>query len=100
MIFLISLININHYIIIKVPTTAIITYVTTRKAGTSSQNGASVKGETLVWIYGNRFASNTFSTSPSSTTSNKVILENQYASYDCELHVDKTTNIQVTCWTP
>ena len=35
-----------------VPTNAIINYVTTRKSGSSSQNGASVNGDTLVWIYG------------------------------------------------
>ena len=31
-----------------------ISYVTTRKSGWSSQNGGSVNGETLVWIYGLR----------------------------------------------
>ena len=38
----------------KVPTDAVITYVTTRKAGNYYQNGASLNGETLVWIYGYR----------------------------------------------
>ena len=35
-----------------VPTDAVVSYVTTRKSGSSSQNGASLNGETLVWIYG------------------------------------------------
>jgi hypothetical protein len=36
----------------QVPTNAIVTYVTTRKNGNSYTNGGSVKGGTLVWIYG------------------------------------------------
>ncbi len=42
----------NTWSFCQVPTDAVITYVTTRKAGTINQNGASLNGETLVWIYG------------------------------------------------
>lgn len=94
--------------------------MTTRKAGWSTQNSASINGETLVWIFGNSmkkkhenkfkilngfyvqigFAINAFSMSPSTATSNKVILVGKYASFDCEIHVDKCTETQLTCWTP
>lgn len=46
------------------------------------------------------FAANLFSTSPTSTTSNEVILVGNFASYSCEIHPDKTTNTQITCYTP
>lgn len=82
--------------ICNVPLTSVISYVTTRKSGWSSSNGASVRGETLVWIHGRRFAKNAFST----VDTNKVILRGQHASYDCELHADKTTETQITCYTP
>lgn len=35
-----------------VPNTAAVSYVTTRKSGTSSVNGASLNGGTMVWISG------------------------------------------------
>ena len=41
-----------------------------------------------------------FSITPSPITSNKVLLENNLASYDCEIHPDKVTTTQITCWTP
>ena len=36
----------------KVPTNAIVTYVTTRKNGNSYTNGGSLMGGTLLWIFG------------------------------------------------
>ena len=46
------------------------------------------------------FAKNAFSMSPSAKKANKIVLIGQYASYDCELHEDKCTETQLTCWTP
>lgn len=85
-----------------VPTDATISQVTTRKNGYSWQNGASLMGGTLVWISGRRFAENLFSFLPSSQTSNEVTLisEDGISSYACEIHTDKVTSTQVTCYTP
>jgi hypothetical protein len=46
------------------------------------------------------FAANLFSITTSPLTSNSVILESSTASYKCEIHVDKVTTTQITCWTP
>jgi hypothetical protein len=86
----------GRWSICNVPLTSVISYVTTRKSGWSNSNGASVRGETLVWIHGRRFAKNSFST----VDTNKVILRGQHVSYDCKLHADKTTERQITCYTP
>jgi hypothetical protein len=44
--------NLNKWSFCIVPTDAVISYVTTRKNGNANQNGASLNGQTLVWIYG------------------------------------------------
>lgn len=87
---------------IKVPTDAAITYVTTRKNGRPWENGASLNGGTLIWINGRRFAENLFSIMPSDRTSNEVILVSVdgISSYGCEIHSDKVTATQITCYTP
>jgi hypothetical protein len=54
----------------------------------------------MLWIYGNRFAQNGFNTVPSISTTNTVQLVDGYSTYDCEMHIDKTTNTQLTCYTP
>jgi hypothetical protein len=41
-----------------------------------------------------------FSLTPSPMTSNKVLLESSTASFECEIHPDKVTSTQITCWTP
>ncbi|CAF1092534.1 unnamed protein product, partial [Didymodactylos carnosus] len=46
------------------------------------------------------FAQNSFSTAPSTSTSNLVQLVDGYSVYDCQIHTDKTTNTQITCYTP
>lgn len=76
------------------------TQVTTRKNGGSWQNGASRNGGTMVWISGLRFAENLFALSPTSNNSNQVLLVNGVSSYDCEIHTDKVTSTQITCYTP
>ena len=43
---------------------------------------------------------NMFSTNPTSLTSNAVLLESDLQSYNCEIHPDKVTTTQITCWTP
>ena len=110
------------YIIIKikVPTDAVVNFVTTRKDGWSGQNGASLNGGTLVWIFGysmfkifknsrkvhikkiliEGFAPNLFSITTSPLTSNIVLLENSIASYSCEIFADKVTTTQIACLTP
>ena len=83
-----------------VPTDAVIYGVTTRKSDSYSVNGASYRGGTLVWISGIRFAEESFSTSPSSSTNNVVYLTNDFSSFACEIHPDATTTSQITCYTP
>lgn len=85
---------------ILVPTDAVIYYITTRKAGSSGLNDGSFQGGTMIWIYGNRFAENTFNSLPSASSSNIVKLVDQYSVYDCEMHNDKVTNTQLTCYAP
>ena len=46
------------------------------------------------------FAPNLFSISPTSATSNTVYLTNSVSSYQCEIHPDKGTTTQITCYTP
>lgn len=84
----------------SVPNDAVVYYVTVRKAGYWAQNGGSTQGGTLVWIYGARFAQNTFNSVPSTTSANTVQLVDGYAVYDCEMHNDKTTSTQLTCYAP
>ena len=73
--------------------------MTTRQAGGTWQNGASLNGGTLVRIYGQRFAAPLFSVSQTDLTSNQVIIINQYSSYNCLIHPEKTTNSLITCYT-
>jgi hypothetical protein len=54
----------------------------------------------MLWIYGNRFAQNGFSSVPSTSTTNAVQLVDGYSVYDCEMHIDKVTTTQLTCYTP
>lgn len=54
----------------------------------------------MLWIYGNRFAQNGFSALPSTSTTNAVQLTDGYSVFDCEMHTDKVTNTQLTCYTP
>ncbi|CAF0999129.1 unnamed protein product [Brachionus calyciflorus] len=82
------------------PTNAVITTVTTRKSGSTSTNTVSLNGGTLIWIIGRRFAMNTFSFAPTNTTSNEVYLTTDTKSYSCEIHTDKVTTTQVTCYAP
>ncbi len=84
----------------SVPTDAIIFYSTVYKNGPSTENSGSTQGGTMLWIYGNRFAQNGFSTLPSVTTTNTVQLTDGYSVYDCQMHTDKVTNTQLTCYTP
>ncbi|CAF3091006.1 unnamed protein product [Rotaria socialis] len=83
-----------------VPTDAVIFYSTVSKNGYWTENSGSTEGATMLWIYGNRFAQNGFSTVPSTTNRNTVQLVSNYAVYDCEMHNDKVTNTQLTCYTP
>lgn len=82
------------------PTTSVVTQVTTRKDGGWWQNGASLNGGTMLWISGLRFSENLFSVSPTTATSNQVLLTNGVTNYDCEIHTDKVTSTQITCYTP
>ncbi|CAF3592631.1 unnamed protein product [Rotaria sordida] len=84
----------------QVPTDAVIFYSTVRKGGYWTQNGGSTQGGTMIWIYGNRFAQNGFNSVPSITNTNTVQLVDSYSVYDCEMHNDKTTNTQLTCYAP
>lgn len=77
-----------------------ITQVTTRKNGGWWQNGASRNGGTMLWISGKRFADNFFALSPTANTSNQVYLVNGISSYPCEIHPDKVTSTQITCYSP
>lgn len=84
-------------------------------------NTASLNGATMIWISGRSnffiylklnltqiyyiqkntgFADNMFTFSPTSTTSNEVYLTDQFSSYSCEIHSDKVTTTQITCYTP
>jgi hypothetical protein len=42
----------STWAVCSVPNNAVITYVTIRKNGNAQKNGGSIKGGTLVWIYG------------------------------------------------
>jgi hypothetical protein len=83
-----------------VPNDAAVSYVTVRKDGYVSQNGGSTQGGTLIWIYGQRFAQNGFTSSPSVSNTNTVQLVDGFAVYDCEMHNDKVTATQLTCYAP
>ncbi|CAF1377186.1 unnamed protein product, partial [Adineta steineri] len=83
-----------------VPTDAVIFYATVRKNGPWTQNTGSLQGGTMLWIYGARFAPNGFSTTPSTSTTNTVQLVDGYSVYDCEMHIDKITSTQLTCYAP
>ena len=74
--------------------------MTTRKAGPSSLRDGSLEGGTLIWIYGNRFAQNGFTVSPSVSNTNMVQLVDANSVYDCEMHNDKVTDTQLTCYAP
>lgn len=75
-------------------------FSTVRKGGYWTQNSGSTQGGTMLWIHGNRFAQNGFNSVPSVANSNTVQLVDGYAVYNCEMHNDKTTNTQLTCYTP
>jgi hypothetical protein len=82
-----------------VPNNAAINYVTTRKAG-GTKSGASVSGGTMVWVYGVRFPPNLSPTQPSAQSSAaSITLTNSLNSYSCEIHTDKCTSTQLTCYT-
>jgi len=83
-----------------VPTDASVTYATVRKDGYTSQNGGSTQGGTMLWIYGQRFADNGFSSTPGVSNTNTVQLVDGYSVYNCEMHNDKTTSTQLTCYVP
>lgn len=82
------------------PTDAVVFYSTVRKNGGWTQNSGSLQGGTMIWIYGNRFAQNGFNTVPSTTNTNTVQLVDGYSVYDCNMHTDKVTNTQLTCYAP
>ena len=46
------------------------------------------------------FSENLFSFEPTPETSNEVYLTNDYSSYQCEIHPDKVTSTQITCYAP
>lgn len=96
------ILNINMIIFpfLLVPTDAVIYYVTTRKAGPSSLKDGSIQGGTMLWIYGDRFAPNSFTPIPSILNSNTVQLLDGDSIYNCEMHNDKVTDKQLTCYTP
>ena len=75
-------------------------YATVRKSGQWTQNSGSTQGGTLLWIYGRRFAPNGFNSAPSVVNSNLVQLVNGLSVYDCEIHPDKSTETQLTCYVP
>ncbi|CAF3664415.1 unnamed protein product [Rotaria sordida] len=83
-----------------VPTDAVINYATTRKGGSSNLKDGSIQGGTMIWIYGYRFADNGFSLLPSISNTNIVQLVSDYSISDCEMHNDKVTSTQLTCYTP
>lgn len=83
-----------------VPNNAAVYYVTTRKAGSYNLKSGSLQGGTMLWIYGNRFADNGFTLTPSIDNTNTVQLVSGYSVYDCEMHNDKVTSTQLTCYTP
>ncbi|CAF2963963.1 unnamed protein product [Rotaria sp. Silwood2] len=97
-------VNSNHTAVswsfCQVPTDAVIFYSTVRKGGYWTQNGGSTQGGTMIWIYGSRFAQNGFNSVPSVTNTNSIQLVDGYSVYDCEMHNDKTTNTQLTCYAP
>jgi len=83
-----------------VPNDAVVFYSTVRKGGSWTQYGGSTQGGTMLWIYGNRFSQNGFNSVPSIVNANTVQLADGYSVYDCEMHNDKVTNTQLTCYTP
>ena len=54
----------------------------------------------MIWIYGQRFAENGFSSTPGVANTNTVQLVDGYSVYNCEMHNDKTTSTQLTCYAP
>ena len=103
-----------------VPNPAVVSLVTTIQGSGNWQfiNQVSLNGGTMVFISGQGkkltvnlfewnfsiffegFATNKFSTTPTSTTSNQVILTGDFASYACTIHPDKVTSNQITCYNP
>jgi hypothetical protein len=54
----------------------------------------------MLWIYGQGFGPNKDSTFPTAENSNNVVtLTNALNSYSCEIHTDKSTTTQLTCYT-
>ncbi len=83
------------------PTAAYVYMVSTIENGGFWQNGASLNGETLVFIYGSGFGQNVYSAfASSSDNSNTVALVNSFASYNCEVFAMKSTTSRLACWTP
>ncbi len=41
-----------------------------------------------------------FSLTPSKLNSNQIYLESGTSSEECEIHADKVTKSQITCWSP
>lgn len=85
---------------LSVPSDAVVFFSTVRKGGYWTENAGSTQGGTMLWIYGNRFAQNGFDSVPSVVNSNTVQLADNFGVYNCEMHNDKTTNTQLTCYTP
>lgn len=54
----------------------------------------------MIWIYGTRFAQNGFNSLPSVSNTNTVQLVSGYSIYNCEMHNDKVTSTQLTCYAP
>jgi hypothetical protein len=77
-----------------------VNYVTTVKGGGYYQNTGSIAGGTLLWIKGNGFASNGFSTQPSTATTNVVQLVQDNNIYDCNIHPEEVSDTQLACYTP
>ncbi|CAM4838515.1 unnamed protein product [Rotaria magnacalcarata] len=77
-----------------------VSHATTIKGGSREQNTGSSEGGTLLWVYGTGFAQNAFSEVPSKNTSNSVKLTKGDNTYDCQMHIEKVTDTQLTCYTP
>lgn len=61
----------------------------------------SLGGETRLTIYGSGFSANQFSQNDDPNTGNKVYLVSSSGSeYECPVHKDGTTEIQIMCYTP
>lgn len=60
----------------------------------------SSNGGVLLLITGERLMPNVSMTAPTSVTPIQVIIKNGLSTYDCEIHMEKTTSTQIACYTP